>query len=158
MGVTRRLEVRPLASSEDAEWCARTMASAEPWLTLRRSYAECLALVTNPERETWIGWRGEARAGFAILNLKGAFVGYLQSLCMADDARGQGFGTELLGVVEERVFRDFKNFFLCVSSFNPRARALYERLGFAPVGVLREYVVKGHDELLMRKTRGPLVG
>jgi ribosomal protein S18 acetylase RimI-like enzyme len=76
---------------------------------------------------------------------------------MAEEARGQGLGSELLGVVEERVFRDFKNFFLCVSSFNPRARALYGRLGFEPVGVRREYIVAGHDELLMRKTRGPLV-
>ncbi len=151
------LEVRPLASREDAEWCARTMSSTDPWITLQRGQPECHALVTNPERETWVGWRGETRAGFAILSLKGGFVGYLQSLCMAEDARGQGLGTELLGVVEERVFRDFKNFFLCVSSFNPRARALYERLGFEPVGVLHDYVVKGHDELLMRKTRGPLV-
>jgi ribosomal protein S18 acetylase RimI-like enzyme len=133
------------------------MSSTDPWLTLRRGFPECLAQVTHSERETWVGWRGETRAGFAILSLKGAFVGYLQSLCMAEDARGQGLGSELLGFVEERVFRDFKNLFLCVSSFNPRAQALYERLGFEPVGTLRDYVVVGHHELLMRKTRGPLV-
>jgi hypothetical protein len=32
---------------------------------------------------------------------------------------------------------------------------LYERLGFEAVGVLRELIVPGHDEVLLRKTRGP---
>lgn len=106
----------------------------------------------------WLAWRGDERAGFLILNLKGAFVGYLQTICMADGLRGQGLGSELLAFAEQRIFRDFKNVFLCVSSFNPRARALYERLGYETIGVLRDYVVKGHDEVLMRKTRGPLAG
>ena len=56
----KRLDVRPLSSPEDAEWCARTMSSTDPWLTLRRGQPECLAQVSNPERETWIGWRGAA--------------------------------------------------------------------------------------------------
>jgi RimJ/RimL family protein N-acetyltransferase len=43
---------------------------------------------------------------------------------------------------------------MCVSSFNPRARQLYERLGYEQVGVLRAFVVTEHDELLLRKTRG----
>jgi [ribosomal protein S18]-alanine N-acetyltransferase len=44
--------------------------------------------------------------------------------------------------------------FICVSSFNPGARRLYERLGFELVGTLRELLVPGHDELLLRKTKG----
>jgi RimJ/RimL family protein N-acetyltransferase len=55
---------------------------------------------------------------------------------------------------EERIFRDSPNVFICVSSFNPGARRLYERLGFALVGTLRELLVAGHDELLLRKTKG----
>jgi RimJ/RimL family protein N-acetyltransferase len=35
--------------------------------------------------------------------------------------------------------------FLCVSSFNPRARALYERSGYRFVGELPDYVVDGHS-------------
>lgn len=151
-----RLDVRPLAGQEDAAWCARTMASTEPWITLRRDYEASLHIVENTEREVWIAWRDGVRAGFVILNLKGAFVGYVQTICMAEGARGQGLGSELLGFGEERIFKEFKNVFLCVSSFNPRALALYERLGYETIGVLRDYVVAGHDEILMRKTRGPL--
>jgi RimJ/RimL family protein N-acetyltransferase len=47
--------------------------------------------------------------------------------------------------------------FLCVSSFNERARALYEQLGYETVGELRDYVVRGQSEWLMRKTLGPIM-
>jgi RimJ/RimL family protein N-acetyltransferase len=36
-----------------------------------------------------------------------------------------------------------KNLFLCVSSFNHRARALYERLGYAALAELEDYVIPG---------------
>ena len=45
--------------------------------------------------------------------------------------------------------------FLCVSSINVAARRLYERLGYQVVGSLAGFVVREHDELLLRKTRGP---
>ncbi|HJU72470.1 MAG TPA: hypothetical protein VJ717_01905, partial [Gemmatimonadaceae bacterium] len=60
----------------------------------------------------------------------------------------------LLQWAEDRVFRDSSNAFICVSSFNPGARRLYERRGFEPVGVLRDFIVSGYDEVLLRKTRG----
>ena len=46
--------------------------------------------------------------------------------------------------------------FICVSSFNPGARRLYERLGYQVVGELPDYMVRGHSEILLRKTTGPL--
>jgi ribosomal protein S18 acetylase RimI-like enzyme len=48
-------------------------------------------------------------------------------------------------------FPEARNIFLCVSDFNHRARILYERCGYKQVGVLENYVVEGHAELLMRK-------
>jgi len=57
---------------------------------------------------------------------------------------------------EERIFRESPNVFLCVSSFNPRAKALYERLGYEAVGELNDYIVRGHSEHIFRKTIGPI--
>jgi ribosomal protein S18 acetylase RimI-like enzyme len=45
--------------------------------------------------------------------------------------------------------------FLCVSSFNTAARRLYERLGFEVVGRFPDFIVRDHDELLLRRTTGP---
>ncbi|HYX26131.1 MAG TPA: GNAT family N-acetyltransferase, partial [Thermoanaerobaculia bacterium] len=95
-------------------------------------------------------------AGFLILNLQGAFVGYIQTVCVAPELRGTGVGTALVGFAEDRIFREHPNVFLCVSSFNERARQLYERLGYKLVGELTDYLVPGHSELLLRKARGPI--
>lgn len=150
------LAIRPLATCEEAEACARMLAGTEPWITLRRDYEACLRVTLDETRERYVAYRGDRLAGLLVLNVKGAFVGYIQTVCAAPELRGTGVGTELVRFAEERLFRDFQNVFICVSDFNPGARRLYERLGFRLVGELTDYVVAGHAELLLRKTRGPL--
>jgi ribosomal protein S18 acetylase RimI-like enzyme len=62
---------------------------------------------------------------------------------------------------ETRIFRDHRNVFLFVSSFNTAARRLYERLGYTSVGEIPDYFLVGQSEILMRKTLGtarPLPG
>jgi ribosomal-protein-alanine N-acetyltransferase len=150
------LAIRPLGSREEAEACARMMAGTEPWITLRRDEAACLRVAQDETRERYVACDGERLAGLLILNLKGAFVGYIQTVCTAPEYRGKGVGTALVAFAEERIFRDHRNVFICVSDFNHGARRLYERLGYRLVGELVDYVVAGHSELLLRKTRGPL--
>ena len=150
------LVVRPLETREEAEACARMLAETEPWITLRRDYEACLRVMLDETRERYVAYRGDRLAGLVILNLKGGFVGYIQTVCGAPEFRGTGVGTALVTFAEERVFREFRNVFICVSDFNHGARRLYERLGFRLVGELTDYVVAGHSELLLRKTRGPL--
>jgi ribosomal protein S18 acetylase RimI-like enzyme len=148
--------IRPLETRGEAETCARIMAGTEPWITLRRDYEACLRVTLDETRERYVAVRGDRLAGLLVLNLKGAFVGYIQTVCAAPEFRGTGVGTALVAFAEERIFREFKNVFICVSDFNHGARRLYERLGYRLVGELTDYVVAGHSELLLRKTRGPL--
>lgn len=150
--------MQPLQDTADVEWCARTMTASEPWITLGRGYEESLRLVQDPTRETYLARHDGARVGFIILNMKGAFVGYVQTICVASEARGRGLGTRILAFAEERIFREAPNVFMCVSSFNPDALRLYERLGYERVGELRDYLVSGHSEVLLRKTIGPVRG
>ena len=132
------------------------MAGTEPWITLRRDYDACLRVALDETRERYVALDRDRLAGFVVLNLKGSFVGYVQTLCAAPEYRGRGVGTALLAFAEERIFREHPNVFICVSDFNPGARRLYERLGYSLVGELPDYVIAGHSELLLRKTRGPL--
>ena len=152
------LAIRPLASDAEAEACAAIMAASEPWLTLRRGVEASLRLLNDPTRERYVAVVEGQLAGFLILNLHGAFVGYLQTICIAHDFRGRGLGSALVAFAEERIFREHPNVFLCVSSFNHDARRLYERLGYAAVGELTDYVVHGQSEFLFRKSRGPIDG
>lgn len=150
------LAIRPLESEAEAQWCARLMSSSEPWLTLGRSYAESLERMKDTSRERYVAKLGSVLAGFVILNLKGAFIGYIQTVCVSPEFRNHGLGTRLVQFAEKRIFQECPNVFICVSSFNGRARAFYERLGYETVGELRDYIVKGHSEWLMRKSVAPL--
>ena len=132
------------------------MAGSEPWITLRRGYEEALALLRDPTREVYGAFEEGRVLGFVILNMSGAFVGYVQTVCVGAEDRSRGVGTLLMRFAEERIFRESPNVFLCVSSFNPRAKALYERLGYEMVGELKDYIVKGHSEYLLRKSVGPI--
>ncbi|MFY9609517.1 MAG: GNAT family N-acetyltransferase [Blastocatellia bacterium] len=150
------IEVKKLQQATDAEWCARVMTGSEPWVTLGRDYEESLQIITDLSKEVYISIvEGEA-AGFIILNMKGAFVGYVQTICIAPESRGRGIGSRLLEFAEDRIFSESPNVFLCVSSFNERARRLYERSGYSVIGELKDYLVRGHSEILMRKSLGPL--
>jgi ribosomal-protein-alanine N-acetyltransferase len=151
-------EIRPFESNEDVEWAARVMAGSEPWITLGRGLDASRADLSDDRKERFLAWAGTERAGFLILNMAGAFVGYVQTVCVASGFRGRGIGTRLVRFAEERIFRESPNVFLCVSSFNSGARRLYERLGYDLVGELRDYLIAGHAELLMRKSLGPKAG
>lgn len=150
------LEIRPFESDEDVAWAAGVMAASEPWITLGRDEAASRVLLADREKERYVLLDRGERAGFLILNMRGAFVGYIQSVCVAPEFRDRGLGTRLVRFAEERIFRETPNVFLCVSSFNAGARRLYERLGYECAGELADFVVAGHSETLMRKTLGPL--
>ena len=82
----------------------------------------------------------------------GPLNGYINLLCVREDCRGRGLGAALIAWAEEKIFAQSPNAFICASSSG--ARRLYERLGYRLVGVLKDYVAAGHDEVLLRKTRG----
>ena len=150
------LQITPLTAPDDIDWSAALMSRTEPWVTLRRDYTASRNLLLNPDRECYIAHISGQRCGFLILALKGATVGHLQTICLAPEFRDRGFGTRIIAFAEERIFRDFPNVFLSVSSFNPKARRLYERLGYHVVGELADYIVPSHSEILLRKTIGPM--
>jgi len=137
------------------EACARMMAASEPWVTLQRSFEASVRTLGDSGKELYAVSDGEGIEGFVLLDMRGPLAGYLQSICVRPDRRSRGLGTALIRWVEDRVFRESPNVFLCVSSFNDRARRLYERLGYEVVGELPAFIVRGHDEVLYRKTRGP---
>src|SRR5437660_8292391 len=148
--------IRPLAGESEARRCAAMMSSTEPWITLRRNFDESLAIVNDPTGEVYVAVEDARVLGFIILMMRAVFSGYIRTVCVDDAARGSGLGTQLVQFAEERIFRETPNVFLCVSSFNPRARQLYERLGYEFVGELKDYLTRGASEFLMRKTIGPI--
>lgn len=148
----------PLATDEQARACAEIMSTTEPWITLGRGFDASYALVRDPNREVYVALEGDEVIGFLLIIMQGAFVGFIQTVAVHEKQRGRGLGSRLIAFAEERILREKPNVFMCVSSFNERARRLYERLGYQVVGELTDYIVRGYSEFLLRKTTGPLSG
>ena len=152
----RGIEIRPIEGAEEIETCAHIMVSSEPWITLKRTYEDSVKMMEDERRETYVARAGDEIAGFLILRMDGPFPGYLQTVAVAPEWRNRGVGSRLVRFAEERIFRDSPNVFMCVSSFNPDALRLYERLGYEVIGEMNEFVVKGYSEILLRKSVAPL--
>jgi ribosomal protein S18 acetylase RimI-like enzyme len=150
--------VRRIRIPDDVHPCAQMMSESEPWVTLRRTYEEAFKMLSDPAREVYVAVVGDEIAGFTVLRMKGIFVGYIQTVGVMPEWRNRGIGTRLIRFAEQRIFEKYPNVFICVSSFNERAQKLYLRLGYEVVGELRDFIVPGHSEILLRKTIGPMRG
>ena len=148
------LEVDRLADEEQRAWCARLMASNDPWITLKRDFDSCYAGLGDAAKERYLITDEGNRLGLLVLDMRGPLAGYIQSICVAAESRGRGVGSHVIAWAEERIFRDSPNVFICASSFNHAAQRLYLRLGYEPIGVLRNFMIDGLDEVLLRKSRG----
>jgi [ribosomal protein S18]-alanine N-acetyltransferase len=156
MKKTMDVTVRKIRGRKEAECCTRLMSSSEPWLTLGRTYESALVMLGEPIRKVYTAMKGKELAGFIIIVLQGPFTGYIQTVIVAPEWRGKGVGSILIDFAEKLIFQQGPNVFMCVSSFNSGAQRLYERLGYQVVGELKDYIVAGHSEFLLRKTMGPL--
>jgi RimJ/RimL family protein N-acetyltransferase len=139
-------------TDEDIDTCAWMMATSEPWITLKRTVDVLRPIMSDPVKELHVVRDSKGIAGFVLLDLRGLLNGYVQTICVREDRRSSGLGAALLTAAELRILEQSPNVFLCVSSFNPRAQKFYARMGYERIGPLRDIVVTGHDEILMRKT------
>ncbi len=140
------------ATENERVWAARLMASSDPWTTLGRDLEQCRAACERPGYLMFVAKLGGEPRGFALLHPRGlAGSPYLASFAVAPGSRSRGIGAVLLGHCERYFAATSRHFFLCVSSFNTRARAFYERHGYRQVGEFPDYVIEGASELLMHK-------
>lgn len=151
-----QIEIRRLGGEEEARECARLMAGSEPWITLGRGFEESFAAITDTPMEVYVALTGGSIAGFIVIQMSGAFVGYIKAVAVRPELRGMGIGSALITFSEDRIFRSEPNVFITVSSFNERAERLYRRLGYSVVGELKEFIIPGHSEILLRKSIAPI--
>jgi ribosomal protein S18 acetylase RimI-like enzyme len=151
-----RVSIQKTNKPEDLQWCAHLMASNEPWITLKRNYEDGIKLLQDPISEVYLLKNNQDPIGFIMIKMKGSFTGYIQVIAISQAFRGKGIGEAAIKYIEELIFQSFPNVFICASSFNTGAQKLYQKLGYETVGILKDYIIKGYDEVFMRKTRGPI--
>lgn len=140
------------ATGADREWAAQLMVSSEPWKTLRRPLDACRSVLNDAEFQVYIPRVDGERGGFLVLDPRGlAGAPYLKSIAIAPDWQGRGLGTRLVAFAEDTFRPRSRHLFLCVSSFNDGAKRLYERLGYEPVGSVKDLAIEGASETIMVK-------
>lgn len=149
-------DIQAFESTADATWAAKVMAESEPWVTLGTGYERSLNLLGNAARERYLAKVAGEPAGFLMISMQGAFVGYVQLLGVAPEFRGHGVGKALIEFAERRIFRETPNVFICVSDFNQAAQGFYANMGYQKIGELQDFIIAGHAEILLRKTIGPI--
>ena len=152
------LTINITSNPAEFEICARMMVKTYPWITLEMNYDQCIRAFEGDFREVYILEFENKIAGFVILQMKGTFKGYIQTICIDEAHRGKGLGKILLQFCEEKILKVSPNIFICVSSFNKGAAKLYYEFGFKLIGELENFVKEGFTELLLRKTVGAMVG
>jgi ribosomal protein S18 acetylase RimI-like enzyme len=133
--------------------CADMMEATDPWITLGMDKERCLKAFEGECKEIFSVWKNGKLAGFVILQMCGTFRGYIQTLLVAEEYRGQGIANHILEFCEEHIHKISPNVFMCVSSFNTHARRVYERYGFKEIGVLKDFIKPGFDEILLWKRK-----
>ena len=78
-------------------------------------------------------------------------------ILISDDFVGRGIGTQALKLMAKYAFNDvgLTALTLDVATFNPRAKHVYEKIGFIEVGVLKDDLNisgKNYDSILMKLT------
>ena len=152
------LNIEQTVGPQDFAVCAAMMAATSPWLTMGLDVDYCRKAFDGQFREVFLLKKREEIVGFVIMQPQGSFKGYIQTLCVREGNRGQGYGKMLLQFCEDRILQYSPNIFICVSTFNQKALQLYLSFGFEPVGEIKNFVKDGFDELLLRKTAGAVVG
>lgn len=151
------VHIRRAVGESDASSAASIMSGTDPWKRLGRRYDDTFRIVSDPAAEVFVAVTADEEVvGLVVIRMLPVFKGYIQAIAVHDAWRNQGIGTMLLEFAEERIFRESPNVFLCCSSFNHDAMRLYHRLGYERIGEIKDFIIAGAGELLLRKTIGPI--
>jgi ribosomal-protein-alanine N-acetyltransferase len=144
-------EIRP-ATDREKDLAADLLANSEPWITLKISHEQCRKNCHDPEYQLYIAYTDNNLSGIILIDPRGiAGSPYIKSIAVWPDFRGVGIGTILLSLAEDLFKSKARFIFICVSSFNQRARKLYEKRGYKIVGEFKDYIIDGASEILMQK-------
>jgi [ribosomal protein S18]-alanine N-acetyltransferase len=171
-GAGKAARLRPMATADLAEVIAleHELFPEDPWTP--EMFADEVAqppevrlyLVAEDDPDARVGGRNgrdgrdpDGRpviAGYAgMLFVPGGVAADVLTIAVRESRWGLGIGSALLGaLIRAARERDCAELFLEVRADNPRAHGLYQRRGFAEIGVRRGYYKpSGVDAIVMRK-------
>ncbi len=135
----------------DAHELAHIFASIDPWKTLdwpTERLEKYLADSSPGAPRFLIDCDGEAAGavGLETAWLEGV---YLRFLGLVPNYQNAGIGAVVMTWFEREARGSYRNLWVCVSAFNIRALAFYERHGYARAALFDDLIMEGEDEILL---------
>jgi len=152
-----KLNIVRIRTNSEKIACAEIMTYSEPWSTIGMSVDHIMDTLNYPLQDVYAAYMGEEIVGTMVIHTKGAFPAYLKCIAVKPDLSGRKLIGQMMEFIEKVIFSTYKNLFLCVSSFDLAAQNFYNNLGYEKIGELKNYLVEGHNEILMRKTIAPIL-
>lgn len=154
------IQLSELSSRTDREIArlAEQLAGIDPWLRLGYAKEGIERYLHDPEpspRRLALVVDGEM-AGVISLRypwLKGVYV---EMFAVLPEAQGKRLGSHALAWIETEYRERTGNIWLLVSAFNDKAKGFYGANGFIPIGEIKDFLMEGEDEVLMRKVICPI--
>jgi ribosomal protein S18 acetylase RimI-like enzyme len=140
-------------SPGEAEALGEAFATMDPWATYGMTPSRLAAFFAAEEEgcaRRAIRLDGEL-AGVVAVRFPWLHGPYLQFLGLLPGRQGQGVGAVVLDWMADEAPAGSRNLWLCVSAINTRARAFYERHGYALAAELPALAADHMDELLLRR-------
>src|SRR3954452_16929326 len=117
------LQILP-ATHEERDWAAKLISWSEPWKTLGLTYENLNTICHDDEYLVYIAYIEDKPCGVIILDPRGVSgAPYIKSVLVEERYRNIGIGSLLIEFAENFFKQKSPHIFLCVSSFNQKARS-----------------------------------
>lgn len=138
---------------EEARLLSDILVTVDPWRTLNYTTEALARYLLRPDAalHRYAVVVQNKTSGVVCVRYPWLRGAYLELIGLDATARGSGVGSEVLRWLEEQTCLASPNVWIMVSSFNQKARAFYERQGYYAIGIIKDLVEPGYDELLLRK-------
>jgi len=138
----------------DARPLAKILLSNEPWLTFHSTLDGIQRYFLRRDPGLWrftARFDGEP-GGVVCVRHPWLFGPYLELIALDRPYQRQGVGRDIVRWMERQAKPVSANIWTLVSAFNEHAQRFYAGLGFEEIVPIRDLVIAGHVEILMRKT------
>ncbi len=152
--------LKPLEKNQISE-VARIVAENEVFQRYHYEYPKIVKMLEDAllsEDVLMTALEGEIVRGFVWMQEKAVFglSSYVKLIAVDTKEQGRGIGQLLMTAAEAISQKQGTNLFVLTSVDNFNAQKFYRRLGYETIGVIRDYVYPGIDELMLRKTWGSI--
>ena len=146
-------ELRAVQGVEEVHVLSDLLVGMDPWRTLRYTTSGIARYLLRPDATLYryTVLVQSQLSGVVCVRYPWLRGANLELIGLAAAVQGGGVGSEILRWIEAQARRQSSNVWVLVSAFNERARTFYARQGFSEIGILKDFVQPGYDEVLLRK-------